>query len=342
MSRTNARITSGPSPRPCSSSSAMNRSIPGVALAEPVRARVLGVVGDEVGLDEPDRLAVEQDDVEVDRAAALDRREVVLDDLLVGLVRVQPAPHVLALEPLVEQRQVGLLDRRAASTRISVVSEHHPIGTVPSGPVLAERRRCALRLRRRGTRPRDRPGYERPVAGRPESVAPPARELRVTRERTTLAARHERHARPRPGRGPSQRFLGDEQVERGDAARPSPSRAAYRVVAARGTSARARHGRPLASIRDEDVHQPLARVVADGCPRRSRARLEPAAPRGPLSHLAEQGRSGRPSSATRPEAGSPSRGPASTQRNATVTSCSGWVSTFAASTSNPDAGNSSR
>src|SRR5205085_4629054 len=46
-------------------------------------AGVVGVVGDEVRLDEADRTAVEQDEVVVGWVACLDRRHVVRDDVLV-------------------------------------------------------------------------------------------------------------------------------------------------------------------------------------------------------------------------------------------------------------------
>ena len=82
----------------------------GHPIADPDDARVLRVVGDEVRLDETDRTAVEQDEVVVGRVAALDRRPVVRDDVRVGAVLGPPAPHVLTLEPFVQQAKIARLE----------------------------------------------------------------------------------------------------------------------------------------------------------------------------------------------------------------------------------------
>jgi hypothetical protein len=96
-SATKRRSIAVPSPWPVKPSSATNRSTPAVPGAIPDELGVLGVVGDQVGLDEPDRLLVEKRDVEIRRLVADDRREVVVDD---ALVRPAVTPPPLNVRPL--------------------------------------------------------------------------------------------------------------------------------------------------------------------------------------------------------------------------------------------------
>src|SRR5262249_27040582 len=51
------------------------------------------------------------EDVQLDRPRPRDPRQVVRDDLVVGLTRIPPALHVLAVQPVVHERQV-ILDER--------------------------------------------------------------------------------------------------------------------------------------------------------------------------------------------------------------------------------------
>ncbi len=76
------------------------------AFAHPDQRGVVGMVRDQIRLDEADRLLVEQHEVVIGRLLALDRREIVLDDLLVGLVVAPPAANMWPLKPLVHQAQV--------------------------------------------------------------------------------------------------------------------------------------------------------------------------------------------------------------------------------------------
>src|SRR5712691_1852620 len=64
------------------------------------------MVGDVVRLDEARRTVVDEDHVEIGGLAPLDRREIVLDDVLVGLTFAPPLPDVLALKPLVHQTEI--------------------------------------------------------------------------------------------------------------------------------------------------------------------------------------------------------------------------------------------
>jgi hypothetical protein len=68
-----------------------------------------GVVGDEIGLDDPDRPALDDDQVEVGRLAALERGPV-LGERLADVVS-PPARDVLAAEPRLDERQVVLAER---------------------------------------------------------------------------------------------------------------------------------------------------------------------------------------------------------------------------------------
>ena len=65
------------------------------------------MVGQEVGLDESDRALFEHDQIEVGRLASLDRREVVLDDLVEAFASAPPSSHMLPLKPLVQERQIS-------------------------------------------------------------------------------------------------------------------------------------------------------------------------------------------------------------------------------------------
>src|SRR2546429_4862148 len=95
------------------------------------------MVGDEVRLDKADRTAVEQDEVVVGRVASLDRRQVVLDDVLVGRMVGPPAPHVLTLQPFVQQPEVAGLERpeREAARQLfaSFQSSPTPTSTASGG-----------------------------------------------------------------------------------------------------------------------------------------------------------------------------------------------------------------
>ncbi len=76
------------------------------ALAFADQGRVVRIVGNEVGLDHPERLAVEERQVVVGRLAAVDRRDIVLLGLLERVPRGPPALDVRALVPLVDERKV--------------------------------------------------------------------------------------------------------------------------------------------------------------------------------------------------------------------------------------------
>jgi hypothetical protein len=102
----------------------------GDARADLYEGLVVGMVGDEVGLDHPDRRPCEHDQVMVGRVAAFERRAIVSVDVVLV---VPPAADVLLLEPTAEQRQipehhgaegdVRMLDRcQAAIRRRSIAS----------------------------------------------------------------------------------------------------------------------------------------------------------------------------------------------------------------------------
>jgi len=72
---------------------------------------VLRIVGHSIRLNESGRPIGQDDQIEVGGIASFDRRQVMLDNLFVCLSIRPPAADVLALEPLVEERQVGRRQR---------------------------------------------------------------------------------------------------------------------------------------------------------------------------------------------------------------------------------------
>src|SRR5262245_26521113 len=78
----------------------------GRALSLADQRGVVRIVGNEVRLDEPERLVVEERDVVVGRLTAFDRRHVVRLGLLERLPLDPPTPDVRTLMPLVNERQV--------------------------------------------------------------------------------------------------------------------------------------------------------------------------------------------------------------------------------------------
>ena len=65
---------------------------------------VLGVVREEIGLDQPGVFTIHDDHVEVGGIPALDRVAVLRDRFVVSGPVSPPAAHVLASEPVVDQR----------------------------------------------------------------------------------------------------------------------------------------------------------------------------------------------------------------------------------------------